>query len=134
LLHNFKYNQVVHEIVVFVSVQTLPFPFSRDEGSLSIEEKGEGFYQAILRYGFMEPADIPKALESMRECGIPLGVRSPVYFISRLTLVFIEKKQGRLARWRRDLFAFMFHNALRPAEYFRLPPNRVVELGEQICL
>ncbi len=130
LLHNLKSNLVLHERVLIVTVETALTPYVPDEGRLTVEEMGAGFTRIVIRYGFSESPDVPQALS-------PVMGRDPVcnpstagYFLSRQTLV-PSRKPG-MALWREHLFAAMVRNTETPMTFFKLPVNRVVELGSQV--
>ena len=89
-------------------------------------------WQVVLRYGFMEEVDIPAALVAIELDGLAFPPMETTYFLGRETL--IATKQPGMARWREHLFAVMSRNAQAATAFFRLPPNRVVELGAQIEL
>lgn len=130
LLHNLKHNRVLHETNVFVNVQTLEMPHVAPEERLTVEPLGVGFWKVIIRYGFMQDPDVPEALSTTRQHGLDLDPRMVTYFLSRNTLV--PSKRPGMALWREKLFAFMQRNATRATQFFRIPPNRVVELGMQV--
>ncbi len=130
LLHNLKHNRVLHETNVFVNVYVQEQPHVEPEQRLQVEPLGEGFWRVILRYGFMQDPDVPQALAGTRELGLELDPRMATYFLSRNTL--IPSKRPGMALWRERLFAFMQRNATRATQFYRLPPNRVVELGMQV--
>ncbi|HUQ13682.1 MAG TPA: potassium transporter Kup [Novosphingobium sp.] len=130
LLHNIKHNKVLHArvIVLTVSIQDVPYV---DEGErYTVKDLGEGFYKLILRFGFLEETDVPTALKQVTMCGEPFDMMKTSFFLSRQTLI-ASKKPG-MAIWREKLFAWMLRNAASAMEFFRLPTNRVVELGSQV--
>ena len=100
------------------------------EQRLEVEPLGEGFWRVILRYGFMQDPDVPDALLGTRERGLALDPRMATYFLSRNTLV--PSKRPGMAIWREHVFSFMQRNATRATQFYRIPPNRVVELGMQV--
>jgi KUP system potassium uptake protein len=132
LLHNLKHNKVLHERVVFLSVVTEEMPFVPVEERCEAEPLGHGIYQIVLRYGFMEDVDIPAALSTIHVEGLEFKPMETTYFLGRETL--IPTKRPGMAIWREKLFAIMSRNARSATAFFRLPPNRVVELGAQIEL
>jgi KUP system potassium uptake protein len=137
LLHHLKHNKVLHERVVLVSVLTEEIPTVAERDRLAFQELGSGFYQVIGRYGFMETPDVPALLASLPERSLP-GPRiekaplETTYFLGRETL--LPDGTSKLARWRKRLFIVMSRNAQTASSFFRLPPNRVVEMGAQIQL
>ena len=132
LLHNLKHNKVLHERVVFLSVVTQEVPSVSAEERASVETLGHDFWQVKLRYGFMEDADIPAALAALGHPELPFKPMETTYFLGRETLIATRRKG--MALWREHLFAVMSRNARPATTFFRLPPNRVVELGAQIEL
>jgi KUP system potassium uptake protein len=133
LLHNLKHNKVLHERVVFLSLTTDEVPYVDEQDRVRVTPIAEGVYQVILHYGFMEDADVPAALETIDSHGLKFKPMDTSYFLGRETLIASEKQQG-MAKWREKLFAALAQNAVSATTFFRLPPNRVVELGAQIEL
>jgi KUP system potassium uptake protein len=97
-----------------------------------MEDIGLGFYRVRLNYGFMEEPNVPEALGALRERGLEFKPLETTYFLGRETL--IPSRRPGMAIWREHLFAAMTRNARTATSFFRLPPNRVVELGAQIEL
>ncbi|MBF6025676.1 potassium transporter Kup [Lysobacter niastensis] len=132
LLHNLKHNKVLHERNVFLTVETLKVPYAPREKRLKIEAiGGEDFYRVLVRFGFMEMPDVPLAL--MRSCdagGIYFDPMDTTYFASRETVV--ASRHRGMPIWRDKLFAFMHRNAAPATGFFRIPGNRLVELGAQV--
>ena len=130
LLHNIKHNKVLHERVVVLTVQIAEVPYVDPEKRLEVSKIGEGFFRVILHYGFMEETDIPSALKDVQTCGAPFEMMQTSFFLSRQTLLSADKPG--MAPWREKLFSWMMRNSATPMEFFRLPTNRVVELGSQV--
>ncbi|WP_228726886.1 potassium transporter Kup [Novosphingobium aureum] len=130
LLHNIKHNKVLHERVVVLTVEVQDVPYVESGERYSVSDLGQGFYRMTLRYGFMEETDVPSALAHNQMCGAPFEMMKTSFFLSRQTLVASEKPG--MAIWREKLFAWMMRNAASAMEFFRLPTNRVVELGSQL--
>lgn len=130
LLHNIKHNKVLHERVVVLTVEVQDSPYVEPAERFTVHELGQGFYRMTLRYGFMEETDIPAALAHAPMCGGPFEMMKTSFFLSRQTLVPSEKPGMMI--WREKLFAWMMRNAASAMEFFRLPTNRVVELGSQL--
>ncbi|WP_226635938.1 potassium transporter Kup [Novosphingobium profundi] len=130
LLHNIKHNKVLHERVVVLTVEVQDVPYVESGERYSVQDLGQGFYRMTLRYGFMEETDIPAALAHNQMCGQPFEMMKTSFFLSRQTLVASEKPG--MAIWRERLFAWMMRNAASAMVFFRLPTNRVVELGSQL--
>ncbi len=130
LLHNIKHNKVLHERVVVLTVKIADVPYVDQEERFAISEVGDGFFRVVLNYGFMEETDVPAALKEIQKCGARFEMMQTSFFLSRQTL--IAGKHPGMALWREKLFAWMMRNAATPMEFFRLPTNRVVELGSQV--
>ena len=130
LLHNLKHNKVLHERVILLTVRIVEVPYWPEGDRFKHEELGEGFHRVILRYGFMEAPDVPNALDQLSQCGAKFKMMETSFFLSRQTLLPSERPGMML--WREKLFAWMLRNAESAMEFFRLPTNRVVELGSQI--
>jgi KUP system potassium uptake protein len=131
LLHNLKHNKVLHERVILLTVRVEDVPFVSPDNRFETEDYSAGFYRLILHYGFMEEVDIPAALAAAKSCGPVCNVMDTSFFLARQTLVASANRAG-MAAWREKLFAWMLRNAESAMEFFRLPPNRVVELGSQV--
>ncbi|HVG86122.1 MAG TPA: potassium transporter Kup [Vicinamibacterales bacterium] len=131
LAHNLRHNKVLHEQVVTLVVTTLPMPYVPEEERLWVRPMGHGIFDVALRVGFMEDVDIPKMLQEARHFGLAIDADA-TYFLGRETLL-VTPARG-MAKWREQLFVFMSRNAGRAAGFFRLPSDRVVELGVQVEL
>jgi KUP system potassium uptake protein len=132
LLHNLKHNKVLHERVVIVNVSVDDVPLVPSDQRLEVEKLGKGFYTVRVHHGFFETPDVPAALRDARRFGLALDVDTATFFIGRETLVPAERSE--LGSWRNKLYRAMASNALSPARFYHLPPNRVVELGTQITI
>jgi KUP system potassium uptake protein len=130
LLHNLKHNQVLHEHVILLTVAVANVPRIKSADRVSVEELGGGLKRVVLRYGFSEDPDIPAALAGARDRLGPLPPMSTSYFISRQTV--IASGHPGMALWREKLFGWMVRNSATAMEFFKLPANRVVELGSQV--
>jgi KUP system potassium uptake protein len=130
LLHNMKHNKVIHQQVVFLTVTIEDFPYVRDEDRLQYIDLGDGFVRLIVRYGFMQEADVPQALTACNRFGAKYKMMDTSFFLNRQTL--IPSDEPGMALWREKLFAWMMRNSATPMEFFRLPTNRVVEMGSQV--
>ncbi len=130
LLHNLKHNQVLHERVLILNVQVEEVPTVPVNERVELHDARHGFYQVVLHYGFMEEVDIPRDLAAIRTCGEPFNMMSTSFFLGRQKL--IASKRGGMALWRERLFSWMLKNSESAMEFFRLPTNRVVELGSQL--
>jgi len=135
LLHNLKHNKVLHEQTVLLTIQGLDEPHVPPEERVTVEslEPPElGLKRVYARYGFMEDPSIPDILKRVREKGLKFNLMGTTFFLGRETLI-VTKKPG-MARWREALFVAMSRNARSATAFFRIPPNRVVELGTQVEL
>ncbi len=130
LLHNLKHNKVLHERVILLTVKIVGQPYWPANDRAVREELGDGFHRLVLRYGFMEDADVPAALRQVHNCGADFKMMDTSFFLSRQTLLASDKPGMMI--WREKLFAWMLRNAESAMEFFRLPTNRVVELGSQV--
>ena len=131
LLHNLKHNQVLHERVIILNVKVEEVPHIGDEKRVEIHSAGSGFYRVILHYGFMEEVDIPRDLAAIKTCGEPFDMMRTSFFLGRQKLIASKKVPG-MALWRERLFAWMLKSSESAMEFFKLPTNRVVELGSQL--
>lgn len=131
LLHNLKHNKVLHEKVMFVTVQTTDRPEEPPEERATVEELAPGIHRVMLRYGFMESPNIPRALEDLGpDAGFDPMQAS--YFLGREVLV--PGMAPNLSWWRRWLFLWLARNAVPATEFFRIPSDRVVELGVRVAI
>lgn len=130
LLHNLKHNKVLHERVVLLTVQIEDQPYVGASQRISYEDLGDGFYRMVMRYGFMQEPNVPEALMAKESCGAAFKMTDTSFFLARQTL--LSSSRPGMAVWREKLFAWMLRNAESAMEFFRLPTNRVVELGSQV--
>ena len=130
LLHNLKHNKVLHEQVLFVTVQNLDVPEARTR--MQVEELAPGMHRVVLRYGFMESPNIPRALEDLSASGVKFDPMQASYFLGRE--VMVPSLAPKMALWRRWLFLVMARNAVPATEFFRIPYDRVVELGVRVAI
>ena len=132
LLHNLNHNKVLHERIVLLTVETRDIPHVADEDQIEILPLGTDFYRMIVRYGFKDEPDVPRALELAAAKGMKFEMMETSFFLSRQTL--IPKVGPGMALWREKLFAVMSRNASSATTFFKIPANRVVELGTRIEL
>jgi KUP system potassium uptake protein len=130
LLHNLKHNKVLHERVILLTVRIEDVPYVAQEKRLDTEDYGAGFFRVVLRYGFMEEIDVPAALAQLKGIGPQCKMMDTSFFLARQTL--LASSRPGMAIWREKLFAWMLRNAESAMEFFKLPTNRVVELGSQV--
>lgn len=130
MLHNLKHNKVLHEKVYLLTVVTEDVPVVPSIDRAEIHALGKEFYRMTVRYGFKEEPDIPLALAGCAEKGHEFDMMDTSFFVSRETVISTD--MPGMAVWREKLFATMARNAQRSIEFFKIPPNRVVELGAQV--
>jgi KUP system potassium uptake protein len=129
-LHNLKHNKVLHERIIMLQVETMDVPRVADASRVEVERLGKGFHTVIARYGFTEQPDVPEALRACRPHGIAYDEMETSFFLGRETLV--PSQHSKLGKWRRDWFISLAHSASATKAFFRIPPNRAIELGNQI--
>jgi KUP system potassium uptake protein len=130
LLHNLKHNKVLHERVILLTVKIEDVPYVPAEKRLETHVYDAGFFRVVLRYGFMEEIDVPAALAQLKSIGPQCKMMDTSFFLARQTL--LASSRPGMAIWREKLFAWMLRNAESAMEFFKLPTNRVVELGSQV--
>ncbi len=130
LLHNLKHNKVLHEHNLFVTVLMHEVPWIGADRRIEIDSLGHRCWQVVIHYGFKNEADVPRALEQIRNRGCELEPMTTSYFLSRDSVV--PTVGGGMAQWREKLFAQMHRNAGSVADYLNLPNNSVVELGSKV--
>ncbi|HEU5357708.1 MAG TPA: potassium transporter Kup [Gemmatimonadales bacterium] len=141
LLHHLKHNKMLHERVILVSLTSEEIPQVPDRERVACTDLGEGFFQVVARYGFMETPNVPELLHSLEQRGnvdamglggIVVRPLDTTFYLGRETL--LPDGPSRMARWRKRLFIVMARNAVSASSFFALPANRVVEMGAQIQL
>lgn len=132
LLHSLKHFKTLHEQVVILSVSVFDVPYVPDIDRVEVRQLAGNFAQVVVQYGYKDEPDIPAALALCAEAGLPIEMMDASFFLGRETL--IPKLKSDMAYWRELLFVAMFRNAGSATAYFRIPSNRVVELGAQIVL
>jgi KUP system potassium uptake protein len=130
LLHNLKHNKVLHRRIVFLTVAVDEDPRVPDSERVEIEKLTLGFWRVKARFGFFEEPNVPLVLELCEKQGLEFRETETTFFLSRETV--IPSKRGGMALWRERVFALMARNAQSATAFFRLPANRVVELGMQV--
>jgi len=131
LLHNLKHNQVLHERVLILTVLVEELPQVEAGDRFDVNSAGHGFYRVVLHYGFMEDIDIPRDLALIEGCGEPFDMMRTSFFLGRQKLIAAKEVAG-MALWREHLFAWMLQTSESAMDFFKLPTNRVVELGSQL--
>jgi len=132
MMHNLMHNKVLHERVLIVSVHMFDVPYVPEIDRVEVHKLKGDFYSVIVQYGFKDDPDIPRALELCAEQGLRLEMMETSFFFGRETL--IPSVGPDMALWREKLFIAMFRNAGSATSFFKIPSNRVVELGTQVVL
>ncbi|MBV7485749.1 potassium transporter Kup [Bordetella sp. BOR01] len=134
LLHNLKHNKVLHEHVLFLTIRVEDVPYASADERFDVEQISPSCWQVVVHYGFKEDPDVPVVLRLVAEAypEIDLEPMRTSYYLSRQTVV--AAKRPAMQRWRRSIFAFMARNGTRSTKFFKIPPNRVVEMGMQVEL
>ena len=132
LLHHLKHNRTLHRRVVLLSIAAEKRPELDDVERLEITDLGQGFYRVVARFGFIETPRISQVIALCRANGLSFDIMSTTFVLGRETLLLSGR--SHMARWRKQLYAFLARNAPSATTYFEIPPNRVIELGVQIEL
>jgi KUP system potassium uptake protein len=132
LLHNLKHNKVLHERVVLAHAVVENVPIVHANRRLEVTKLGKGFFNVFIHHGFFETPDVPSALEAARPFGLAIDVPNTTFFLGHETLV--PSDPPILGKWRTWLYIRLASAALSPARFYRLPPNRVVEMGTQVTI
>jgi KUP system potassium uptake protein len=134
LLHNLKHNKVLHDHVLFLTIRSADVPYVSSDERFSVTKLSASSWQAMVTYGFKEEPNVPEVLREVAEAypELDLEPMRTSYYLSRQTVV--AAKRPAMWRWRRALFAFMSRNSTRSTKFFKIPPNRVVEMGMQVEL
>jgi len=132
LLHNLKHNKVLHARVVFLTIVTRDIPRVAAKERVKIEHLGHNFWQIQADFGFTENPDVPALLDACGRHEFEFDMMDTSFFVSRETL--IATRTRGMALWRERLFVSMSRNAVKATDFFRIPTNRVVELGTQVEL
>ena len=131
LLHNLKHNKVLHERNLLVTIRVSEIPYVDEENRMETEILDKGFYRIGLNYGFKEEPDVPKALEkAFDRLGLEYNLMDISFFISREKLVL--SMSNKMSIWREKLFVAMQKNTSPVSDFYKIPSNRVVELGSQV--
>ncbi|MFI4940806.1 MAG: potassium transporter Kup [Burkholderiales bacterium] len=130
LLHNLLHNKIIHERLVFLTVHITDSPWIPETEQTQIIDLGHNCYQLNVKFGFKDEPDVPKAMELSKRSGLEFNMMETSFFIARQTL--IAAPRGGMASWREHLFIAMSRNARSAADYYRIPVNRVIELGAQV--
>jgi KUP system potassium uptake protein len=132
LLHNLEHNKVLHDRIILLTVVTNDVPHVPVGERNEVTPLGQGFFRLTLRYGFMEDPDVPMALGEASERGFPIDLRQTTFFLGVETL--LATRRPGMPLWQERLFVWIARNAVRANTFFKIPPERVVELGMQVEL
>ena len=132
LLHNLNHNKVLHERVVFLTVEIRDVPWVTFEERVTCERMGNGCWRVRVRFGFMNRPDVMRALEVCGALGLEFDMMQTSFFLSRQQVVPGAGGASTMARWRERMFAAMARNAGNITDYFNIPTNRVIELGTRV--
>jgi KUP system potassium uptake protein len=130
LLHNLIHNKVLHERVVFLTVHNVDDPYVLSKDQIKVTDLGHHCYQLDVYYGFKDEPDLPQVLDLAKDFGLEFEMMETSFFIARQTI--ISRPGSGMAPWREHMFIAMFRNARDAADYYQIPPNRVIELGTQV--
>ena len=133
MLHNLMHNKVLHERVLVVSVQIFETPYVPEIDRVEVHKLKAEFYSVIVQYGFMDELDIPRALGFCAQHGLDVSMMETSFFLGRATLI-PKMAMSRMALWREKLFVTMYRNSSSATSYYKIPSNRVVELGAQVVI
>ena len=133
LRHNFDFNRVLHERIVLLTIETETVPFVAGDERMEVRQIDERFHQAVLRYGYMQDPDLPKAFARLASAGLPLELEKTWFFLGKESIIPTSKRRG-MALWRERLFAFLTRNAWSAMAAFCLPPERSIEIRGHIEL
>jgi KUP system potassium uptake protein len=132
LMHNLNHNKVLHERVVFLTIEFADVPWIRADERVNCEPLSPGFFRLTARYGFMEQPNVVEVMQFAAAKDCVFDPMQTSYFMSRQKIVPVERGASGMASWRDRLFALMARNASDITDYLNIPPNRVVELGTRI--
>ena len=130
LLHNLKHNKVLHERIVLLHVVTRNIPRVAPDKRIEVVHLGDNFQSVVAYYGFMQQPNVPRVLERCDLQGLTFNMMETSFFVGRVTIV--PARKSRFGAMRCKIFEAMHRNALAATEFFRIPPNRVIELGGQV--
>jgi len=130
LIKNLEHQRTLHTTIVLLAVRFERVPHVRSEVRVGLDYLGRGFYKATASYGFLEVPNVPRLLERLGEKGLLLPLGETTFFLGRERVVAKPGPWG--LRWRTHLFSFMSRNSQRATAFFRIPVDRVVEVGSQV--
>jgi KUP system potassium uptake protein len=132
LVHHLTHNKVLHEQIILLTVSTIDVPKADPATAITVERLAGGFWRVVAKFGFMDAPDVPAALERAREMGLDWHREDTTYYLAHLSLFAHTTGRLGMMRWRDNMFVFLSRNARRATSFFRIPPDRVVEIGIQL--
>jgi KUP system potassium uptake protein len=134
LLHNLAHNHVLHEKIIVLTIVTKDEPYVDEAHRTKVRAFGQNrnFFRVKLYFGFQEEQDVRRALQLCSHEGLSIDQKSVSFFIGSERLSF--RRKSPMPKWRRSLFRFLTHNSSSAIEYFKIPVERVIELGIRIEL
>ncbi|WP_373504851.1 potassium transporter Kup [Aestuariivirga sp.] len=132
LMHNLKHNRVLHDRLVFITAETTSEPRLENEDRVIVKQLPMGAWLVEARFGYMEQPDVPKALRACAPFGLEIDPRQASYFLGRRVLRMSAR--SALPFWQQRIFIMLANQSARAIEFFRIPPDRVVELGMQMSV
>jgi KUP system potassium uptake protein len=130
LLHHYRHNQVLHQNVILLSILTQHSPEVPQANRVRVTEFEHGFFKVVAHYGYMETPDVSEILEACGGSGLQIDLKDVSFYLGRET--FVVGGESALSHWRKQLFLILSRNARPATEFFKIPPDRVIELGSQI--
>ena len=132
MLHNLLHNKVLHQRVVLLNVRVMDIPHVPEREQIEVTYLDQGFHRVVVTCGFKDDPNVPLALERCADYGLPYHPMETSFFLGRETIV--PRRMPNMPVWRQILFMWMFRNADTATAFFKIPTNRVVELGTQVEL
>jgi KUP system potassium uptake protein len=127
LMQNVRHNKILHEHVLVVTITTENVPHIPSDQQIEVKPLKEAIHHVSIRYGFMDRPDVPGAIRQCSAHGLSVPLEDTTFFLSRLT--FIATPKPGMALWREQLFVFLARNSQRTSSYFRIPPDKAIEIG-----
>jgi KUP system potassium uptake protein len=131
-MHNLKHNKVLHERIAIVTVRTAETPRVGEGDRVEIEEITPDVTKVVIKYGFMETPNVPKALTQCRKLGLKFDIMSTSFFLGHRTIV--ASAHSGMPLWQDRLYIYLSKNATNATDFFHIPSGRVVELGTQVVV
>jgi KUP system potassium uptake protein len=132
LMHNLKHNRVLHDKLVFITAETTNEPRHDSEERVVVKQMPLGAWQVEAKFGYMEQPDLPRALRAAQRHGLDIDPRQASYFLGRR--IILPSRRSKMPFWQQRIFIMLTNQSARAIDFFRIPPDRVVELGQQISV